>query len=292
MPDPSHLGQRVINEIDDELETTRVSLLPLPYLLGTWKDSHRAAELLSEQECACIIVMGGDGTSRVVTRACGDTPILPVSTGTNNVFPQMVEGTLAGMAAGLLATNTVTLTQACRRAPILELCNADGEVVDLALVDLVVLNSRDLGSRAVWEEESIHELFMTQAEPEQIGLSAIGAWVAPLSAEENCGLYIRLDPAAAEKVLAPIAPGLMREVGVASHRRFHAGEAPPITLTPSVVALDGEREVIIPEGKTWSVRYQPHGPRVVDINSCLRIAAEQGTLRHSRMNFKVERRRA
>jgi predicted polyphosphate/ATP-dependent NAD kinase len=97
MPDPSHLGQRVINDCAEDLGTTRAQLLELPYLLGTWKDSHRAAELMSARGCACIIVMGGDGTSRIVTRACGDTPILPVSTGTNNVFPQMMEGTLAGM---------------------------------------------------------------------------------------------------------------------------------------------------------------------------------------------------
>ena len=279
MPDPSHLGRRVIDAVADELTTTVPQLLTLPYLLGTWKDSHRAAELLSAQECACIIVMGGDGTSRIVTRACGDTPILPVSTGTNNVFPQMVEGTLAGMAAGLLATNKVTATQACRRAPVMELCNADGAAVDLALVDLVVLDSHDLGSRAVWEEDSIHELFLTQAQPEHIGLSAIGAWIAPLPAEEECGLHISLDPAAAQKVLAPIAPGLMREVGVAAHQRFSASQQLPITLTPCVVALDGEREVIIPSGIRHSVRYQPNGPQVVDIQHCLRAGAEQGALR-------------
>jgi predicted polyphosphate/ATP-dependent NAD kinase len=280
MPDPSHLGQRVINELDGELETTAVSLLPLPYLLGTWKDSHRAAELMSAGKCDCIVVMGGDGTSRIVTRACGDTPILPLSTGTNNVFPQMVEGTLAGMAAGLLATNALSQAQACRRAPLLELYNEDRERVDIALVDLVVIDSRDLGSRAVWEEESIHELFMTQAEPEQIGLSAIGAWVDPVAADEPCGLYIRLDPKAAQKVLAPIAPGLMKRVGVAEHRRFTAGEDLPVTLTPSVVALDGEREIIIPAGMRHSVRYLPNGPRVVDIGRCLRAAAVQGGVRH------------
>jgi predicted polyphosphate/ATP-dependent NAD kinase len=279
MPDPSHLGQRVINEIADELKTTKPQLLSLPYLLGTWKDSHRAAELMSAQGCACIIVMGGDGTSRIVTRACGNTPLLPVSTGTNNVFPQMVEGTLAGMAAGLLATNVVPATLACRRAPVLELCDADGETLDLALVDLVVLDSHDLGSRAVWEEESIHELFMTQAQPTQIGLSAIGAWVEPLSAHENCGLYVSLDPLATQKIMAPIAPGLMREVGVAAHRRFSAGEQLPVTLTPSVVALDGEREVIIPAGIRHSVRYQPNGPLVVEIERCLLAGAEQGALR-------------
>ena len=41
----------------------------------------------------------------------------------------------------------------------------------------------------------------------------------------------------------------------------------------------GQR-VIIPVGIRHSVRYQPNGPRVVDIKRCLHFAAKQGALRH------------
>ena len=35
----------------------------------------------------CIITMGGDGTNRMVAKGC-EVPLLPISTGTNNVFPK------------------------------------------------------------------------------------------------------------------------------------------------------------------------------------------------------------
>ena len=51
----------------------------------------------------CLITLGGDGTNRIVAKASGDVPLMPISTGTNNVFPVMIEGTIAGLAAGLAA---------------------------------------------------------------------------------------------------------------------------------------------------------------------------------------------
>ena len=53
---------------------------------------------------AAIVVLGGDGTHRVVAKACGDVPLCALSTGTNNAFPEMREATVAGLATGLVAT--------------------------------------------------------------------------------------------------------------------------------------------------------------------------------------------
>jgi predicted polyphosphate/ATP-dependent NAD kinase len=64
-------------------------------------DSTRAAQLLVEMGAACIITLGGDGTNRAVARGCAQIPLLPISTGTSNVFPLFAEGTAAGMAAAL-----------------------------------------------------------------------------------------------------------------------------------------------------------------------------------------------
>jgi predicted polyphosphate/ATP-dependent NAD kinase len=72
-------------------------------LQGTADDSQQAAEIMAGLGVACIITLGGDGTNRIVAKACGDTALLPISTGTNNVFPYVIEGTLAGLAAGILA---------------------------------------------------------------------------------------------------------------------------------------------------------------------------------------------
>src|SRR5438105_1339816 len=73
-------------------------------VLATNLDSTRAAQLLVELGAGCIITLGGDGTNRAVAKGCGTVPLVPISTGTNNVFPVFLEGTVAGMAAGLIAT--------------------------------------------------------------------------------------------------------------------------------------------------------------------------------------------
>jgi predicted polyphosphate/ATP-dependent NAD kinase len=71
------------------------------------QDSEHAARALREAGCNVLIVLGGDGTNRAVARAWRDVPLVPLSTGTNNVFPLMVEATGAGAAAGLVASGRV-----------------------------------------------------------------------------------------------------------------------------------------------------------------------------------------
>jgi predicted polyphosphate/ATP-dependent NAD kinase len=272
MPDPTHIGGRVINELNSELHHTSIHMMELPYLLGTWKDTHRTAAKMCEEEFACIIVMGGDGTSRIVAKACGSVPILPISTGTNNVFPQMVEGTLVGMAAAMIATGKVTSEEGCYQAPVLELRGTNRELIDTALIDLVVTDSRDLGSRAVWEEDSIRELFLTTAEPTNIGLSSIGGWLHPL--EKHGGKALRINVCAEGKieVTAPIAPGLLKNFKIESYAVFEAGEDIAIEQKNGVIALDGEREVLLNKEQDLTVNLCNEGPVVVDLNKTLSAA--------------------
>jgi hypothetical protein len=278
MPDPSHIGNRVIDEVAGELTTTDVALLDMPYILGTFKDSLRASAQMRDQGFAAIIVMGGDGTSRVVSKTCGDIPLVPVSTGTNNVFPQMVEGTLAGLGAGAIATGKVDQDKGCYRAPILELYNQAGELVDTALVDLVVVDAMDTGSRAVWEPDSIRELFLTRAHPSEIGLSSIGGWLHPIETIGETALHVLLGPEGKTRVRAPIAPGLISEVNVIRHELFDENSPMPITHTPSTIALDGEREVVLREGEQMTVRFNRHGPLVVNLQRTLAEAAKIGLM--------------
>src|SRR4029078_11320155 len=67
------------------------------------EDSRRAAELMAADGVRCLVTLGGDDTNRVGAKGCGDLPLMPISTGTNNVFPFMIEATTAGLAAGLVA---------------------------------------------------------------------------------------------------------------------------------------------------------------------------------------------
>jgi len=278
MPESTHMAERVMADIQDELSGLQIAALDLPYIIGTQQDSLRAAALMAEKKFAAIIVMGGDGTSRIVSKGCGDVPLLPVSTGTNNVFPQMIEGTLVGMAAAAIAAKVVSEDEGCRRAPCLELLDESGQIVDVALVDVVAVDAGDTAARAVWQAERIKEVYLCVARETSIGLSSIGGQLQPLP--EGCGKALQVILAdnehdACKVVVAPIAPGMLTSLPVKSHRHFEQTEHCEIKFTPCVIALDGEREVFVAAGKKYYVRINSQGPLVVDTDRTLKLATQR-----------------
>lgn len=270
MPDDFHIGERAANDLDVGLTIRYLDML----VMRTQDDSAQAARMMAEMGVACIITLGGDGTNRAVAKACGDTPLLPISTGTNNVFPFMVEGTLAGIAAGVIARNSLTPDMVAGRAPRLEIYRGE-ELVDIALVDIVVSRPGFVGARAIWDVSTLYELFLTRAEPGQIGFSSVGGYLHPLPQGCGVGLHIVIGEGS-QQVKAPIAPGLICSLPIASHRTFAPEDAVPITRTPSLIALDGEREITVRSGDTLTVRLNCQGPWVVDIEGVLQEACRRG----------------
>lgn len=51
-----------------------------------------AMKLMAETGIGCVVTLGGDGTNRAAAKGSRSVPLVPVSTGTNNVFPVLVEG--------------------------------------------------------------------------------------------------------------------------------------------------------------------------------------------------------
>ena len=51
----------------------------------------------------------------------------------------------------------------------------DGELRDIALIDVALSKARFVASKAIWDIETLFEVFLTRAEPASIGLSSIGA---------------------------------------------------------------------------------------------------------------------
>jgi hypothetical protein len=277
-PDPTNLGARAISIAAPDMHSLDAAVLELPWVLGTRSDSERAAAMMRSQDFACILVLGGDGTSRAVAAHCGEVPLIPLSTGTNNAFPRMLEGTLAGMAAACSA-RVLGADEALLRAPLLRLF-ADGEAVSHALVDIAVIDTLDTGAVAVWEGSSIRELFLAQARPDSIGLSAIGGCLDPL--EPGCGNALHLElghgaEPAITSVMAPMAPGLMARLEVRSHQRFVART--PVRAANGVFAFDGERELALDAHRQWEVSFDPLGPRVVDVQRALAIGVERDFFR-------------
>lgn len=249
------------------------------------EDTTNAVRRMVAAGAQVIICLGGDGTARVATAAMlagpgHDVPLLSLSTGTNNAFPELREATVAGLAAGLVATGAVDISLATSRATVLEVTSGDRS--ELALVDVGVSTARYVGSRALWHPDALTELYCTFAEPDAIGLSSIPGLLCPSPRDEPDGVVLRLCPVeqARTVVHAPIAPGLVLPVGVADWRPLRVGEQIEVTTRQGVVAVDGEREIELHGGAAATVRLRADGPRCVDVTAAMAQAARAGLLRN------------
>jgi predicted polyphosphate/ATP-dependent NAD kinase len=272
MPDTFQIAHKALQGIHHALQL-RVQILDME-VRGDANDSLRATQYMREAGAQCLLVLGGDGTHRVVAKASGIVPLVPISTGTNNVFPQMIEGTVAGLAAGLYACHAPQLDGAVTPTKRLELWH-DGALQDIALVDVAVGAQQFVGARALWEVSGIQELFLTQGTPSNIGLSAIAGWSYPISVKDAEGLHLMLGNDGAQ-VRAPIAPGLIVPVGIRCQRVLRQGERIAIGHTPAMLALDGERELFVRQGERWEVALSWDGPKVLDSGRTLLLAQQQG----------------
>jgi predicted polyphosphate/ATP-dependent NAD kinase len=233
-------------------------------------DSIEAAGKLARSGVGAIVTLGGDGTNRAVAAGCGDVPLVAVSTGTNNVFPGMIEGTVAGLAAGLVATGQVAAAAVSRRAKRVEV-SVDGApnfTEDFALVDAAACRDAFRGAAAIWDPARVRALVLARAEPWAVGLSSIGGALEVVSADEPAGLYVELDAGpAARRVRAILAPGLPAWVGVTGWRRLALGEEVLLEVGAGTVALDGERE--LPARGSARARVTRGGPLLVDVRAAL-----------------------
>lgn len=238
------------------------------------EDSMHAAAWMEAHGVRCVVVLGGDGTCRAVVRGTRAVPLLPLSTGTNNVFPQVLEATIVGLAAGLVATGAVPLDEAGSRVSCLEVL-WDSTPVDLALVDVAVCEGTFIGARAIWEVDKVRELFLSRCRPESIGLSALGGQLETVEPEEPAGLLLRMGDGGL-RVSAAIAPGLIRTVAVAHFQRMAPQVTYPVNVTRGVLALDGEREREIKPSAAVGVRLSLDGPFVVNVARVMARARERG----------------
>ena len=237
--------------------------------------TERAAVAMHEAGCVAVLVLGGDGTSRAFCRGWPDAPLLSVSTGTNNVFPRFVEATVAGSVLGTLATGAITIDEVAKQAKCIEVTMPDGSP-DIALIDAVVSAERFVGSRALLDPGTLRRLLLTRADPAATGMTSIGGLMAPVSADEDHGLDVTLGTGPRSKrVLAPIAPGLFEPIDVARVRRWNLNEAVEIE-GDHVLAFDGEREHRLPASTTATARLTRDGPRVIDVEGAMRLAAQRG----------------
>ncbi len=250
----------------------------------TVNDTFLAARMMRDAGVKVIVVLGGDGTHRAVVRECRDIPIAGMSTGTNNAFPELREPTITGLAVGLYASGQISAAQALATNKLLEVSINDGERQDIALVDAVISTDRFIGARAIWKLESLSAVYLSFAEPQAIGLSAIGGLLQPLDRRSPGGLAIALSDYPALRrlqLLTPIAPGMVRPVGIAHWESMPANQHFTVAQDAGVVALDGEREMTFESGDRVQITLRENAFPTVDVAACLQFAADKGLFRLS-----------
>jgi predicted polyphosphate/ATP-dependent NAD kinase len=230
--------------VEKAFKGLKLSLKAAQLHLDMWadeRDTTEAARLFSESDVNCIITLGGDGTNRAVAKGCSSIPIVAISTGTNNVFPSMIEGTVAGLAAGLVAREMLAREEFTYVAKRLEVY-VDGEMMEIALIDVVVCAELFIGSRALWDPHRIREIVLARAEPDSIGMSSIGGLLHPLGPRDAQGMYVRLGEGNTS-VLAPVGPGLISKVETQEYRLLSLEDEVVLEPGDCTVAVDGERQI-------------------------------------------------
>ncbi len=277
MPDGQNLAVQAWQAVARLPDVPALALLDMP-VTGEAHDSEIAAHRLVERGADCLVVLGGDGTARVVSKGAGETPLVLISTGTNNVLPRFVEGSLAGLAAGLLARGQLTRNEVALRHKWLAV-ELNGQPHDRALVDIAVTAGRFVGARALWDLAALREIIVTRADPVSIGISAIAAMVRPIAPDEPRGAYLRLSPEASRRVLAAWGPGMVASVGVAAARTIVIGETLSWQAQEHLLlALDGERETLVHSGDEVRITLRADGPWVVDVARAMARAVQLGLL--------------
>lgn len=282
MPDTFRCADAAIDTLtlDGSLHAS-CSVLQMPYE-GSAEDTVKAAGIMEQEKIGCLIVLGGDGTCRAAAKGITEVPILPVSTGTNNVYPQMVEGTVAGMAAGLVA-GSEEYKKYCIRDKRIEIF-INGEFCDSALVDAVISRDRWIGSRAIWDASQIEMLVVTRAHPASIGFSAIAGCFRMVSPEDEQGMMLEFAPSTeknkATGILAPVSAGMIDEVYIRRTSEIPLGQSVEIKANEDcMIALDGEREIRVYKDDSIAFRIARTGPKRVIPRSVLEAAVLRGDFR-------------
>lgn len=243
--------------------------------VGEGDDSARAAAALREEGAAVLVVSGGDGTHRQVARGWRDAPLVARAAGTNNAFPQPIEATIAGAAAGLVATGDRPLDDYVAYQALAIDIAVEGEPLDTALVSVGVSRDDPATGGSVWQVEALEQVFAAVAEPWAVGLSALAGAVAPTSRSDDRGVLLDLDRDAPQRIAAPTAPGWYADAGLRSVSVVQSGQ-PVAVRGAATFVLDGERGPRIAADEWATMTMRRDGPRVIDIRRTFSMAVRAG----------------
>jgi len=274
--DAHGIVSQALEDVAAEVHATPVDSTQLRSAL----DTISAARAMRDAGCDIVITLGGDGTNRAFCLGWPDAPLLPISTGTNNVFPILQEATVAGAAAGLVASGKVSRDVLLQQKRIhIEIEN---ERDDLALIDALLTRERFVGSRALLKPQKFSAALLTRAEPASVGITSIGGLLHPIDTQSDTGLWIDFADEAHDakcRVHAPIAPGLYESIAIASHQPIQLDQTVRAN-GPGTLAFDGERERTLAPGQEARLTIKRDGPHVLDVAQTMQRAAAMGSFKH------------
>ena len=250
-------------------------------------DTERSVKAYLDAGISTFVTLGGDGTNRTIVRALkralgseqAGVTLIPLSTGTNNVFPSLIEPTVAGMAAGLAAQGLLNEPSLRRCAKVLHVRGTDGHgrrVEDVGLIDAVLLHPDHPGNLLPFEPDKISRVLLTRAEATAMGMSPIGGLLEEVLEADDAGLLVELGPGG-RTFLAPVSPGLFKPVSVRHIERI-AFDVPVLFPGPGVLALDGDRDHRLPDQGGLHVTLRRDGPSVLDVAAAMRWAVATGII--------------
>ena len=276
MPDSSGLAESIVDDAPSELD---VGFVDMP-VTASGQDSRTAAAHF-EAHADAVVVLGGDGTTRDVAHSIGDVPVVSISTGTNNVVPTPVDGTVAGEAAGLVATGLVPADEATIRHGTIEVDvkKETGTSSIYGLATVGILDRAFIGTRAILDPKDIIGGVVSRASPAEIGISGIAGGLVTHRPEDPGGVGFRLSGEdTGTHVCGITVPGTLSDVHVADYQVLDDGEPYTFDVPRGVVSVDGEREHEVKDGVV-TLRPVSDGPRLVQIESVLERAAHEGYFR-------------
>ncbi len=277
--EPFRINARAVENLE---QRDKVEILDFP-VTHTAADTETMCRLMWEAGCRVFIVLGGDGTNRIVARTFPGAIVLPLSTGTNNVFPTFVEASIAGAAAGLIASKQLAYENHCLRCKQIHILAPDGQQ-ELALIDAVLLRNDHIGSLLPFSSDNIASVLLTRAEPASVGVSPIGGYLMPSHHADNFGVMANCRTSADStgrknetdrNLTVPISPGLYNDILVKELLRVDLDET--IRLTgPGILAFDGDRSVILGESESAELTIRRDGPYIIEAHDIMNEAARQG----------------
>ena len=273
--EPFRINSRAVENLG---QRNRVEILEFPLSHGA-ADTETMVSMMWDAGCRVFIVLGGDGTNRIVARTFPDAIILPLSTGTNNVFPTFVEASIAGAAAGLIASGKMKAESNCLRCKQIHITSSTN-TTDLALIDAVLLKNDHIGSLLPFQAENIASILLTRAEPASVGVSPIGGYLLPSHHRDDFGVHVNCNLAGEagsedRTITVPISPGLYNEIHVSQISKARLGEIISVS-GPGILAFDGDRSIELKEGQEITLQVRRDGPWIIESQQIMNEAARLG----------------